>query len=532
MAGLRAARARRDPRRRGHRRARRPLRESQARPARTGRASALPRREDAVVHGQSEEGHLPLLRLRRGRRRLRLPHAPGPPLASPRRCARSPSARASTLPEERRAPSGRFGPRGAAPRLMDLAAPASTPTRCGSAGGERARAYLDAARHRARGRPALRSRLGARGLGRRCSARMKARGGSPRTRWSRPGLAVAARERAGRLRSLPRPAALPHPRSAGPRRRLRRARASATSSRSTSTRPRRRSTCKGRPALRRSISPATTIRERNRALVVEGYVDCLMAHQHGFTETVAALGTAFTAAQLGLLRRYCDEVVTFFDADAAGQKAAERAEELLEPTATRHRRGRVNRAGAFEGAGTLPRSRSRCCPPATIPDTLPARRGRGGLRRAHRRGAQPPVLRARPRARRGRRRHRAARARANAFARVALLLAKVADAEEAAALSREAAPQARGGPDPALDRGAAAAGRAARRAPAVRARTAAAAPARAGFGSAICVALLLHSDEARARAPAAARRRGRRRTTGCAPSSARCSARRRRRPRR
>ena len=58
-----------------------------------------------------------------------------------------------------------------------------------------------------------------------------------------------------------------------------------------------------------------------------------MAHQYGFTETVAALGTAFTAAQLGLLRRYCEEVVTFFDADAAGQKAAERAEELLEPTA-------------------------------------------------------------------------------------------------------------------------------------------------------------------------------------------------------
>src|SRR5256885_7693435 len=45
---------------------------------------------------------------------------------------------------------------------------------------------------------------------------------------------------------------------------------------------------------------------------------------HGFTETVAALGTAFTPAQLALLRRYCDEVVTFFDADAAGQKAADR----------------------------------------------------------------------------------------------------------------------------------------------------------------------------------------------------------------
>ncbi len=50
------------------------------------------------------------------------------------------------------------------------------------------------------------------------------------------------------------------------------------------------------------------MRQKNRAIVVEGYLDCLMAHQHGFTETVAALGTAFTAAQLGLLRRYADEV--------------------------------------------------------------------------------------------------------------------------------------------------------------------------------------------------------------------------------
>src|SRR5438034_4676824 len=95
-----------------------------------------------------------------------------------------------------------------------------------------------------------------------------------------------------------------------------------------------------------------TMRAKNRALIVEGYVDCLMAHQHGFTETVAALGTAFTPAQLALLRRYCDEVVTFFDADAAGQKAAERAEELLDPT-TGGVAWAVNRSGGFDGGGAL-----------------------------------------------------------------------------------------------------------------------------------------------------------------------------------
>src|SRR5256886_2536022 len=71
---------------------------------------------------------------------------------------------------------------------------------------------------------------------------------------------------------------------------------------------------------------------KNRAVLVEGYVGCLMAHQHGFTETVAALGTAFTPAQLGLLNRFCDEAVLFFVAVAGGSRAAERAEELLEPT--------------------------------------------------------------------------------------------------------------------------------------------------------------------------------------------------------
>ena len=105
-----------------------------------------------------------------------------------------------------------------------------------------------------------------------------------------------------------------------------------------------------------------------RASLVEGYLDCLMAHQHGFGETVAALGTAFTPAQLGLLRRYADEVVALFDADAAGQKAAARAEELLEPTG-RGMAWAVTRSGAFEGAGTL-RMRVALLPAGHDPDTF------------------------------------------------------------------------------------------------------------------------------------------------------------------
>jgi DNA primase len=178
-----------------------------------------------------------------------------------------------------------------------------------------------------------------------------------------------------------------------------------------------------------------TIRERNRALIVEGYIDCLMAHQHGFTETVAALGTAFTAAQLGVLRRYCDEVVTFFDADAAGQKAAERAEELLEPSGSGLAWG-VNRSGVFEASGSV-RVKVALLPAGHDPDTF--LRAEGAVAFTERIASARSLLayaldRAVTESGGG-----GARGRINAFARVALMLAKVADAEEATALAREAA---------------------------------------------------------------------------------------------
>jgi DNA primase len=68
-----------------------------------------------------------------------------------------------------------------------------------------------------------------------------------------------------------------------------------------------------------------SVEKAGQAIVVEGYTDCIMAHQFGFTETVATLGTAMTDAHAALLRRYTDRVVLLFDSDAAGQKAADRA---------------------------------------------------------------------------------------------------------------------------------------------------------------------------------------------------------------
>jgi DNA primase len=175
---------------------------------------------------------------------------------------------------------------------------------------------------------------------------------------------------------------------------------------------------------------------KGRALLVEGYVDCLMAHQHGFTETVAALGTALTGAQLALLRRFCPEVITFFDADAAGQKAAERAEELLEPSAGGAVWG-INRSGAFD-RDTPFRLRVALLPPGHDPDTFLRSHGASAL--AERLTTARSILSyALDRAAAAPEGGSGPRTRANAFARVALLLAKVGNAEEAAALSREAA---------------------------------------------------------------------------------------------
>ena len=178
------------------------------------------------------------------------------------------------------------------------------------------------------------------------------------------------------------------------------------------------------------------IRERSRAILVEGYLDCLMAHQHGFAETVAALGTAFTAAQLGLLRRYADEVLALFDADAAGQKASTRLEEMMNDVMDLQNLGwSVARTGGFEKAGHLP-IRVALLPPGHDPDSL--LRAEGAQALTARLDVARPLLSFVLEKALAEEDLSTARGRANAHARVALVLSKVANAEEATALSREA----------------------------------------------------------------------------------------------
>lgn len=71
------------------------------------------------------------------------------------------------------------------------------------------------------------------------------------------------------------------------------------------------------------------IRRRGEALVVEGYLDALTAHQFGFDWAVASMGTSLTREQARLLQGFCSQAVICYDADAAGQAATWRSLDLF-----------------------------------------------------------------------------------------------------------------------------------------------------------------------------------------------------------
>jgi DNA primase len=65
----------------------------------------------------------------------------------------------------------------------------------------------------------------------------------------------------------------------------------------------------------------SSMRKSGQAVIVEGYTDALMAHQAGFDNVVASLGTALTPGQVALLTRYAKRIALAYDVDPAGQKA-------------------------------------------------------------------------------------------------------------------------------------------------------------------------------------------------------------------
>jgi len=63
------------------------------------------------------------------------------------------------------------------------------------------------------------------------------------------------------------------------------------------------------------------IRQQEMAVIVEGYMDVITAHQNGFSNVVASMGTAVTERQIGALKRLTKNLVLALDADAAGEEA-------------------------------------------------------------------------------------------------------------------------------------------------------------------------------------------------------------------
>jgi DNA primase len=74
------------------------------------------------------------------------------------------------------------------------------------------------------------------------------------------------------------------------------------------------------------------IRDEDRVVIVEGYMDVMQAHQAGFTNVVAQMGTALTELQLKQLQRYTKRLVLALDPDAAGVQATLRGVEVAQET--------------------------------------------------------------------------------------------------------------------------------------------------------------------------------------------------------
>jgi len=73
----------------------------------------------------------------------------------------------------------------------------------------------------------------------------------------------------------------------------------------------------------------TSIKDKNFAIITEGYMDVITSHQHGIENVVSSLGTALTVEQIRLLKRHTHNVVMIYDADQAGEMATLRGLDLF-----------------------------------------------------------------------------------------------------------------------------------------------------------------------------------------------------------
>jgi DNA primase len=109
------------------------------------------------------------------------------------------------------------------------------------------------------------------------------------------------------------------------------------------------------------------VAKRDQVVVCEGYTDVIGFHRSGVSRAVATCGTALTEEHVRLLKRYASKVVLAFDADAAGQGAAERFYEWEE----KHQvEVSVAALPAGSDPGDLAQSRPEALP-AAVDDSVP-----------------------------------------------------------------------------------------------------------------------------------------------------------------
>ena len=112
-------------------------------------------------------------------------------------------------------------------------------------------------------------------------------------------------------------------------------------------------------------------RRSGEAIVVEGYMDVIAAHQFGIANVVASNGTAITERQMRLVKRYTPNVVLALDADAAGSEAALRGIEAAAGAADRQLVAGVDWRGLIAAQEVLDADiRVASLPPGEDPDSL------------------------------------------------------------------------------------------------------------------------------------------------------------------
>ncbi|MBS5165665.1 MAG: DNA primase [Butyricicoccus pullicaecorum] len=83
---------------------------------------------------------------------------------------------------------------------------------------------------------------------------------------------------------------------------------------------------KGRNLFALNLAKKT---QKDYFILAEGYMDVIALHQAGFDSAVASLGTSLTEEQARMIARYTKKIVIAYDADGAGQAAAQRAIDIL-----------------------------------------------------------------------------------------------------------------------------------------------------------------------------------------------------------